>query len=442
MIQNGITNFVNMLDNIMIGQVGTPEMTGVAITNQLIYVFSLCSFGAVSGAGILGAQFAGKNDHQGVRYTFRYKLLFGAVIAFVGIAVFLFGGKFLVNMYMQGDSGITNPALTMKSSLEYLRIMVIGLVPFVVVQCYASTLREIGHPKLPMVAGLIAVLFNLVGNYILIFGHFGAPALGVRGAALATVISRFVEMAVVIIATHTQTKKYIFAKGAFRSLYIPSILVKQLFLKSLPLIANEGLWSAGVTAVNIQYSLRGLDAVAAGNISQTFWNVFAIAYITVGAGIGIILGQLLGADKIEEAKESSYKLITFSFLVSVCFGSVYFLAAEFIPNFYNTDQSIRSLATTLMQIAAITMPFDAICHSSYFVIRSGGKMAITFIFDSGFMWLGNVLLAFILCRYTTMPFVWVYLLVHLLALAKGIAGIIMVRNGFWARNITKQASQG
>ncbi|MBQ8894734.1 MAG: MATE family efflux transporter [Clostridia bacterium] len=435
MVQNGITNFVNMLDNIMIGRVGTPEMTGVAITNQLIFVFNLCIFGAVSGAGIFGAQFFGKGDYEGVRYTFRFKLLFGGLITLAGILLFVFCGDFLLNQYMQGEQGLTDPTLTMQSAKDYLMIMLVGLVPFVAVQCYSGTLRESGHPNLPMIAGVAAVLVNLTFNYILIFGKFGAPVLGVRGAAIATVLSRFVELAIVVTVSHLRKKKYPFMKGALRSLYIPGALVKQLFLKALPLMANETLWSAGVAMVNRFYSVRGLDAVAAGNISQTFWNIFSIAYMAVGSAIAIILGQMLGANKLKEAKETSYKLITFSCLVCIGFSAVYLVAAEFIPMLYNTEPEIRALATTLMQISAVAMPFDAICHASYFTLRSGGKMAVTFIFDCGFMWGINVLLAFLLSNFTVLPFVGIFTVIQSIAFFKAIFGVLLVKQGFWVKNI-------
>ena len=437
MVQNGITNLVNMLDNIMIGTVGTAEMTGVAITNQLIFVFNLCIFGAVSGAGIFGAQFFGKGDYEGVRYTFRFKLLFGGLITLICMGIFLFAGDFLTGLYLRGEQGVTDPVLTLHCAKDYLRIMLVGLIPFMVVQCYSGTLRESGHPNLPMIGGVAAVLVNLFFNWVLIFGHLGAPKLGVQGAAIATVLSRYVELAIVVLGAHLQTKRYPFMKGALRSLYIPRDLTKKLFLKSLPLMANETVWSAGVTTVNMLYATRGLDVVPALNISQTFWNVFSIAFMAVGAAIAIILGQMLGANQLQEAKESSYKLITFSSLICVLFGGAYFVAAFFIPNAYNVEPEIRETATLLMQITAVVMPIEAISHATYFTIRSGGKMAVTFIFDCGFMWLVNVALTAILCYFTPLPFLLIFLIIQAITLPKAVLGILMVRSGFWVRNITK-----
>lgn len=435
MVQNGITNFVNMLDNIMIGSVGTAEMTGVAVTNQLFFVFNLCIFGAVSGAGIFGAQFYGSGDHEGLRNTFRFKLLFGGLLALAGIALFYFCGQPLIQLYMQGESGVADAAATLGHARSYMLIMLVGLLPYTLVQCYSSTLRETENPLLPMLAGVAAVVVNLVLNYLLIFGKLGAPRLGVNGAAIATVTSRFVELLIVVVFTHLNTKRFPFMKGVFRTLRVPGKLVVQLFIKGLPLMLNETVWSAGVATVNQCYSVRGLDAVAAINISQTFWNVFSIAYMAVGSAIAIILGQMLGANKLKEAQETSYKLITFSFLVSALFAAIYAVAAEFIPLAYNTEPEIRLLATRLMQISAIAMPFDAICHASYFTLRSGGKMLITFIFDCGFMWGLNVMLALVLSRFTTLPILALFAAVQAIAVGKSVLGIALVKKGFWVKNI-------
>ncbi len=435
MIQNGITNFVNMLDNIMIGAMGTAEMTGVSITNQLFFVFNLCIFGAVSGAGIFSSQFFGNKDYEGVHNSFRFKMLFCTVLTIIGVSIFVFAGEPILELYMQGEQGLTDVASTLKYAKDYMMIMLIGLLPFSIVQVYSSTLREGEKTTLPMVAGAISVTVNLVFNYILIFGKFGAPKLGVSGAAVATVLSRFVELAIVVIAAHKNTEKYYFMKGVYKSFKIPVKLAGRLFVKSLPLMLNETMWSGGLAVISQCYSIYGLDSIAAVNISQTFWNVFSIAYLAVGTAIGIIVGQMLGANEIEEAKKESHKMIFTSFVVAIVFALIYIVCAEFIPLVYNTEAEIRELSTLLMRITALAMPFEALTHASYFTMRSGGKMMITVIFDSGFMWGLNVLPAFILSRFTPISFVGLFAMIQFVAVLKGIVGAVMVRNGFWAKNI-------
>lgn len=435
MIQNGIVNFVNMLDNIMIGQVGTVEMTGVAVANQLLFVFNLCIFGAVSGAGIFGAQFFGKKDHKGVQYTFRFKMIFCFALCLIGIGILFFGGQGLIRLYLTGEGAGGDAAQSLKFGYEYLLIMLVGLIPNTIAQCYASTLRETNRTVLPMLCGVSAVLVNLSLNYVLIFGHFGAPKLGVAGAAIATVISRFVEMLIIVIWVALHKKENPFIVGAYRSLYVPISLIRQIAIKGLPLMANETLWAAGVATVNQLYSMRGLSVVAANNISQTFWNVFSVAFLAVGVAIGIVLGQMLGADEKEEARLAASRLVTFSILLSVGVGICYAVAAGFIPAAFNTTNEVRLLATRLMQICAVAMPLDACANACYFTLRSGGKTFVTFLFDSVFVWAVQASVVAVLINFTALPILPLFAISQALNLIKAIVGITLVQKGIWVRNI-------
>ena len=253
-VQNGITNFVSMLDNIMVGQVGTLPMSGVSIVNGLIFVFNMCVFGASNGAGIFTAQFFGSRDHEGIRHTFRFKLLVCLLISALGIGVFLLGDRFLIGLYLTGEGDPSEAVQILQHGMQYLHVMVWGFLPFALTNAYASTLKETGNTFVPMVAGISATMVNLVGNYILIFGHFGAPEMGVRGAALATVISRFVELAIVAGWTHLNSGKNPFILGAYRSMYLPGNLLKAIAVKGMPLLVNEALWSSGIAILNQCYS--------------------------------------------------------------------------------------------------------------------------------------------------------------------------------------------
>ena len=207
MIQNGITNFVSLLDNIMVGRVGTEQMTGVAIVNQLIFVFNLAIFGAVSGAGIFGAQYYGKGDWDGVRQTFRFKLLVCTALTVLGAGIFLLFGEDLILLYLKGDGSPEQIAASLGYAKEYLLIMLVGFIPFTLSQCYSGTLRETGQTVVPMVAGVVSVVVNLCFNTLLIFGYLGFPRLGASGAAIATVIARFVEAGVVMLWAHRNPER-------------------------------------------------------------------------------------------------------------------------------------------------------------------------------------------------------------------------------------------
>ena len=435
LIQNVITNFVSLLDNIMVGQVGTEPMSGVAIVNQLLFVFNLCIFGGISGAGIFTAQFFGKGDHEGVRNTFRakYYIALGSVVVF--FAVFAIFGEQLISFFLHEGKEDLDLAATLGYGRGYLHIMMIQMLPFAVTQVYSGTLRETNETLLPMKAGIAAVLVNLIFNYILIFGKLGAPALGVAGAAIATVLSRFVECAIVIVWTHTHTWKNPFIVGAYRSLRVPGALVRQIAKLGSPLLINELLWSAGIAMLNQCYSVRGLEVVSAVNISSTISNLFSCAFLSLGSAIAIIIGQLLGAGEYERAVDEDRKLITFAVLLCVAVGLVMAGLAPFIPQIYNTSDAVKGIAEDLLLVAAAMMPVNAFTNSCYFTLRSGGKTIITFIFDSGFLWVISVPAALAISRLTSLPILPMYICIQALDLIKCLVGFIMVKNRHWVSNI-------
>ena len=434
-IQNLITSFVSLLDNIMVGQVGTESMSGVAIANQLMFIFNLAIFGAFSGIGIFTAQFFGAGDEEGVRHTFRAKWYICLILLGLFIILALTKGQFLIGLFLQAGDDPAKVQLTLKEGMRYLRVMVIGLLPFCLSQVYSSTLREAGETRLPMIAGVVAVFVNLCFNYILIFGHFGAPALGVAGAAIATVLARFVEMFINVAAAHRNQERFSFIRGAYSSLRVPGDLLKKMILRGTPLLLNEFLWAVAMSAVQQSYSTRGLNAVAAMNIASTVSNLFAQAYFAMGSAVAIIVGQLLGAGKFDEARETDYQLITFSLMMSTVVAVAAALFAPLFPQLYNTTEEVRALATNILRIMALFMPVMSIVHCSYFTMRSGGKTVLTFFFDSFYMMVLVFPLSFVLSRFTSMNMEALYFSMCCLDLVKAIVGLILVRKGIWINNL-------
>ena len=435
MIQNGITNFVGLLDNIMVGQIGTEQMSGVAIANQLVFVFNLCCFGGMAGAGIFGAQFHGKNDIEGVQNIFRIKLWLACILTLVGIFVFTFFGEPLICLFLHEGSDTGDLAATLAYGLEYFGWARALLLPFALVQTYASTLRETGNTKPAMRAGVAATLVNLVFNWLLIFGNLGFPKLGVVGAVMATILSRLVEAAIIIRWTHRHAEINRFVPGLYRTLQVPKQLLFRVAKSGSLLMLNETLWSSAMTTLNQSYSLRGLAVVAATNIATTITMVFNVVFMSLGGSIGIVVGNLLGANKMEEAKDTNTKMIAFS--VGSCFlvGTLMVLIAPLFPELYNTTAEVKHLATAFILISAAIMPFHAYSHACYFTLRSGGKVLITFLYDAVFVWVINVPIAFVLARYTALPIIAVYACSTAAELIKCVFGYFYVRSGVWLNNI-------
>ena len=436
-IQNTLSNIVGLLDNIMVGQVGTLSMSSVAIVNQILFIFYLCIWGSLAGAGIFSTQFFGKGDMDGVRAAIRFKLITAiTILVAAGSILFIFGGD-LISLYIAKDTLQADRVETLRLAGGYLNIMLVGLIPFSLTQVYASAMRESGKTTLPMIASMIAMGVNFVFNALLIFGLFGLPKMGVFGAALATVISRFTELFIVVYGAHRPNSRYEFFKGLYSHFVIPGKLVMPMLTRSLPLLCNEFLWSLAQATLLQAYSLRGIAIIAAMNISGTISQIFNEVFLSLGNSTGIIVGQELGADRLVNARRTAWRMAALSVASTLVMGSLLAMAAPIIPQFYNTEPEIRKLATRFILIVALCMPINSYANVSYFTMRSGGKTAVTFLFDSCFSWAVSVPTAYVLSRYTALPALTVFTIVSLTEILKCIIGFVLVRSGVWVRNIVK-----
>ena len=433
-IQQAVSSFVSLLDNVMVGALGTESISGVAIVNQLVFVYYLTVFGTLSGASIFGSQFFGVGDHKGLRDTFRFRLISCLGLTVVAIVVFLTAGDSLTALFLT-DDGTSDVGLTASLASQYMQITLWGLVPYAIAQVYSSVVRETGDAFQPMIASVLSILVNLLFNYLLIFGKLGFPAMGVAGAAWATVLSRYVECFYLLIATHRRPDKYRFIQGALRSLRIPLTLCRRIVITGLPLMLNECLWSLGSTMINQSYSTRGLTVVAATNIQSTVWNLFTIIMFAMGSVVSIMVGQRLGAGDIEGARETDTRLITFTVVLHMIIGTILVLTAPYIPYIYNTTDEVRSLTSTLLYISGAVLPVTAFMHTCYFTVRSGGKTIITFLFDCGFTWCVVLPLVVCLCSFTDLPMAVIFLLAQLSEVIKAVIGFWMLKSGIWAKNL-------
>ena len=437
-LQMLVTNFVSMLDNIMLGRVGTEQMSGASIVNQYIFIFIISTFGAVSGPGIFGAQFFGKGDAKGQMYTFRFRLFVCLVIAVIADALFHFFDEELISLFLSKDDSPEQIKATLGYGRTYMQIMIISLVPNAIRQAYASVVSECGETRIPMAASMTAVAVNLVLDYGLIFGHFGMPELGVAGAAIATVIAKFVEAAFIVVWVHAHPARNRYIKGAFTGISIPARLTVKMIVKGFPLLVNEFLWAAGMSVIAQCYSVRGLDVVAARNISTTLTNLFSTVYVQLGACIAIIVGAKLGANKLRDARDTDNKLLFFSIAASVAVGLFIIPFAKLFPMVYNTTDEVRSIAAYMILITACVFPLWSYTNACYFTLRSGGKTGITFLFDFGFTWILVIPLALILAYFTELPIRPLFAIINFAEIVKVIIGFFMVRSDIWVNNIVDE----
>lgn len=442
LLQNFVTNFVNMVDNIMVGSVGTEQMSGVSIVNQLIYIFNITIFGAVSGAGIFTAQYFGKKDIEGVRNTVRFKLVVCVVITVLAVVLLLLFGEPLISLYLHDGSYDCDLGMTLEFGKEYLWIILIGLLPSAITNVYASTLRETGQTVVPMAASFLAVGINCLFNYFLIFGACGFPELGVAGAAIATVMARFFECAAIIWYATAKREHFPFFRGLYRHFSIPRQLFSTIVRKGMPLLVNECLWAIGMSLLSMAYSMHGLAVVAGNSISSTVTNLFNMVFMAFGNSIGIVVGQLLGADKFDEAVDVDRKMIVLAVFVSLIVAAVVFVLGGLFPMLYNTTAESKELAAYFIRVCACFMPVVSFMHATYFTLRSGGKVWITFLFDSVFICFINVPVAFLLYSAFHLSIWVIFPIIQAMDLLKCILGFILIKRRAWVHNIVDSTADG
>mgnify|MGYP002559644460 CR=1 FL=1 len=423
-------NMIGLTDTAFLGRVGEVELGASALAGVYYMAIFMLGFGFSIGVQILIARRNGEGRLREIGPIFQQGLLF---LLFFAAVMFFVSKSFtplLLRRLIDSDAVYT-------AAISYLDWRIYGFFFSFAAVLFRAFYVGTTNTRILTANSVVMVLTNVVLNYILIFGKFGAPEMGVEGAAIATVISRYVELAIVAGWAHSHKARNAFIVGAYRSMYIPGKLLKSITVKGMPLLANEFLWSSGMAVLNQCYSTCGLDVVPAMNICSTLFNLGSVVYLSMGNSVGIIMGQMLGAGHSEEdVRDTNRKLIAVSIASGVMFGGLMAAVSEAFPGIYNTTDAVRHLAAQLIWISAVMMPFGSYLNATYFTLRSGGQTFVTFLFDSCFMWVFCVPLAFCLSRFTNLPILPLYAICQATDFIKCVIGTVMLKQGKWIQNLT------
>ena len=438
MLQTGITNLVNMLDNVMIGSVGTNETTGVAVANQLIFVFNLCIFGTVSGAGIFGAQFFGKGDNEGLRHTLRFKLYSATALTVGAILLFLFAGRWLVNLYLMGEGDVNDAAASMEFAITYLNVMLIGLIPYTIAQCYATSLRETGQTLLPMYAGISAVGINLFLNWVLIFGNLGAPVMGIEGAAIATLTARICEFVITAVYLFFIEKRlkfrfsHIFSKCGY--------LVSDFLRHGTPVIVIEVLWSLGMSVQagilgHITYSAG--DPVAANSIMSIVQQLSTVFLFGVANASGVMVGKSIGEGNIDYVKKQAFTFNIFAVVMGLFAAVFIYVAKAPMLSFYDFPEETLALAGDLIDVMAVITFFVSFAATNIMgVLRGGGDTTFCLVSETVCIWCIALPAAFMALK-LSWPVPVVFALMKSDEVIKVVVSLCRFRNDNWIHTLTR-----
>ena len=425
-LQQLITTSVQLVDNVMVGRLGESSIGAVSVINQLYFIVILVTFGAYAGAGIFTSQFFGSGDHDKLKQTFRFKLITGALIALIALIIFTVFGENLIRLFTK------NPE-TIKQGLAYLNIARWSAFPWVISVAISNTFREMSITKPLLYISIVAIITNTLLNFLLIFGLFGFPALGVTGAAIATFISRFVELGLMIVLLIK--KGSIFNTKMTQMLHIQPKLLKSMIVMSIPLTLNELLWSTGQTAFLHAYSTRGDSALAALNISGAISQLVFVTFGGIATAVAVLVGNTLGKNALDEAKDNARKLIAFSVFFAVIAGLILFILSFFILNIYDVAETTKDIARFNIRINALFIPVYSFNVTLFFTLRSGGDTKSTFMIDSGYMWVVAVPIAMVLAYLTDLKVTMMFLLIQSLDLPKMFFGLSRFRKEHWVKNL-------
>lgn len=427
MLQQFVTSFVNLIDNVMIGSVGASALTSITVANKYYMVFNSTLFGFCGAAGIFIAQYFGAKNNKRCQDVFNINML---VDIFAAVFFMIFAGlcpTFILGLF-------TKTPEIMSLGLDYLGVIKYSYIPMAISFTVVMALRAVAINAIQLKVGLVTVATNTFLNYCLIYGNFGFPTLGVKGAAIATLIARIVEMVIYLVVLFR--KKHFFGWDFRGMLHFDWKLFKSMLNKAIPLTLNEILFSVGMAMIFKSYMRVDEYLVAGITVVDTVINIFFIIFGGLSSAVSILIGKRLGANELEEAKDNAYKLIAFGVMVAAAMGVILYIVAAYIPSIYNLDDSINEVITTLLRIKAFLLPVYVINVCAFFTLRAGGDARSTLMMDSGFLWGVSVLVSTILSLYTPIGLVTLFVVVESLDIIKLLVATYYLKKGTWIRNLT------
>ncbi len=445
-LQNLLNNLLNLVDTLMIGKLGVTDIAAVGLANKVFFVFSLLMFGVCSGSGILASQYWGKKELLNIRRVLRMSLMIGVGCSFLFVIPGVLCPELVMRIFTPQQGTITQGA-------KYLAIIALSYPLTAVTNAYVAILRSMNYVKLPVIITTICIFVNVFFNYGMIFGNFGFPAMGVAGAALATLIARIVEVTALLVIVHLHKAgdhgvgDFIHYK-AKRSLdagsrqekdpFFSKTFVMKYFYTAAPVIANEFMWGLGVTMYSLVYGRMGDDATAAITIANTVEQVAVVFFFGICAAAAVILGNELGANELKKAEEHAKVYIILQLFLTIIGAILLFLIKGYVISWFDAPPQVARLVRLSITVFALYMParmLNALFIVSIF--RSGGDTKYALFLDVSGVWLIGIPMAVIGGLILKLPVYVVYGMILTEEFYKIFLGVRRYRKKKWLRNIVE-----
>lgn len=424
-----LNTILNLVDTMMIGTLGQSTIAAVGLANKVFFVFTLLTFGVVSGSSILTAQYWGVKDIKNIRRVLGMSLLIGLT----GSIIFVIGGVFFPNDVMRI---FTPNEGTIAIGASYLIIVAISYPLTAITNCYVSLLRAVNMVKAPVIITIISICVNIILNYTFIFGHFGAPALGVQGAAIATVTARIIECLSILGVVYI-TKSPAAARIK-EMICFDKEFIKVYFKTVSPVIANEFMWGLGVSLYSLVYGRMGDEAVAAITITQNVEQIYVVIFQGLSSATAVILGNELGANKLEKADRYAKYFVILQFALTVVLGIICFIIKQPLITMFSVEENIAVDISRCLIVFIAYLPFRMFNLINIVgILRSGGDTTASLLLDITGVWCVGIPMAFIGGMVLGLPIYLVYAMVTFEEAYKFVLGMKRYKQKKWCKNIVQ-----
>ncbi len=428
-LQNLITSSLNMVDTLMISELGKSAIAAVGLANQLFFFYTLIIFGVNSGSSIFIAQYWGKKDTASIKRVLGLAVFISAFIGLIFTILAFFFPELVMRFFIQEK-------IVVELGAEYLKVVSLSYIITGISFAYSIAARSVGYAKMPMTVSFISFITNTIFNYLLIFGNFGFPKLGVAGAAYGTLIARVVEITFIIFFVYRNIKPL---AGSIKELTSWSKdFVFRYFKTTSPVIINEALWSLGQVMYSVAYAKIGEEATAAVQVAATIQNIFFVLVRGMANACTVMVGNKIGQGKEEESYDYAIQFLIISTVSGILLGLILLLTPGLtLKLFRNLDQEVYSLSKSIIMTMGIFY-FIRNFNSTLIVgvLRGGGDTSYSMYLEMGAVWLIGVPLAFLGALYLKVPVYLVYALVSMEEVIKALIGYPRVKSKKWIKNVT------
>lgn len=429
-MQGMLNTIVNLVDTMMIGTLGETSIAAVGLANKVFFVFSLLVFGIVSGSGVLAAQYWGNHDVKNIRKVLGLALM----ISIAGSLCFLIPAQLcpeaVMRIFTTSQSSITVGA-------AYLAVVSLSYPCTAISNTYVAMLRAVGKVKAPVVISCITIGINILFNYIFIFGHFGAPAMGAPGAALATLIARIAECGALLAVTFISRSPL---ACRIKELWgYSSAFLRQFAVTTGPVIANEFMWGLGTTIYSLAYGRMGDNAVAAITIATTIQDIVVVLFQGLSAAAAVILGHEMGGGNLKRAEKYAKYFLILQFLVTLAAMGICFGIRGTVIGMYSISPEVADHVRRCLNVFILYMPAKMFNYVNIVgVLRSGGDTRVCLFIDTSGVWMIGIPMAFLGGLFLKQPIYIVYAMVMFEEVYKAVIGYARYRQKKWLRNLNME----